>query len=307
MRTACPGVLQLFQNQHTAALAHHEAAAPCVKGQAGCIRIGRGGKCFHAGKAADAQGADAALRTAADHHRLVAVPDAVEGVAYGIGAAGAGRDRAGAHALQTKADGHLRRCHVGNGHGHKVGAYLLHALFLAAGVLLLDRGQTADAAGQDDTDVLALGLGIKAAVCNGFGGSAQCQQGEARHFADFLFVHHALGVKILYLTGQLALEVGGVELGNGADAAFTGTGCRPAVRHIVAQRVHRAKAGDHNSAFFHKGSPLHCHAAVHTEHLPGEIAALFCGKKRHRVCHVLRLACAACRDVLCHFGADSLR
>ena len=34
---------------------------------------------------------------------------------------------------------------------------------------------------------------------------------------------------------------------------------------------------------------------------------MFCGKKRHRVCHVLRLACAACRDVLCHFGADSLR
>ena len=55
MRTACPGVLQLFQNQHTAALAHHEAAAAGIKGQAGSIRVGGGGKRLHAGKTADAQ------------------------------------------------------------------------------------------------------------------------------------------------------------------------------------------------------------------------------------------------------------
>ena len=56
VRTAGTGMLQLFQHQHAAAFAHHEAAAPCVKGQAGCIRIGRSGKRFHAGKAADARG-----------------------------------------------------------------------------------------------------------------------------------------------------------------------------------------------------------------------------------------------------------
>ena len=71
-------------------------AAAGIKGQAGSVRVGGGGERLHAGKAADAQGADAALRAAADHHRLVAVPDAVEGVAHGVGAAGAGRDRAGA-------------------------------------------------------------------------------------------------------------------------------------------------------------------------------------------------------------------
>ena len=31
---------------------------------------------------------------------------------------------------------------------------------------------------------------------------------------------------------------------------------------------------------------------------------MFCGKKRHSVCHVLRLACAACRDVLFSAGAS---
>jgi len=34
---------------------------------------------------------------------------------------------------------------------------------------------------------------------------------------------------------------------------------------------------------------------------------LFCGKKRHCLRHILRLACTACRDALCHFGTDSFR
>ena len=42
---------------------------------------------------------------------------------------------------------------------------------------------------------------------------------------------------------------------------------------------------------------------------PGFIdeAALFCGKKRHCLCHILRLACAACGDALRHAGAHRLR
>ena len=178
VRTAGTGMLQLFQHQHTAAFAHHEAAAPCVKGQAGCIRIGRGGSAFMLVKPPMPE-ADAALCTAADHGGLVAVTDAVEGIAYGIGAAGAGRDRAGAHALQTKADGHLCRCHVGNGHGHEIGAYLFHALLFTTGVLLLNGGQTADAAGKDDTDLFGFRFGVQTAVCNCFSGGSKGQNGKA--------------------------------------------------------------------------------------------------------------------------------
>ena len=158
------GMLQLFQHQHTAALAHHKAAAPCVEGQAGRIRVRSSGEGLHAGKAADAQRADAALGTAADHDRLVAVADAVERIAHSVGAACAGRHRAGTHPLEAKADGDLCCRHVGDRHGDEVGADLLHALFLAAAVLLLDGGQTADAAGHDDADVLGLGFAVDAAV-----------------------------------------------------------------------------------------------------------------------------------------------
>mgnify|MGYP000718392362 CR=1 FL=1 len=84
------GVLQLFQHQHTAALAHHKAAAPCVEGQAGCIRVRSSGEGLHAGKAADAQRLMQLSAPPQDHGGLVAVTDAVEGIAYGIGAAGAG-------------------------------------------------------------------------------------------------------------------------------------------------------------------------------------------------------------------------
>ena len=96
------GVLQLFQHQHTAALTHHKAAAPCVEGQAGRIRVRSSGEGLHAGKAADAQRADAALGTAADHDRLIAVADAVERIAHSVGAACTGRHRAGTHPLRGR-------------------------------------------------------------------------------------------------------------------------------------------------------------------------------------------------------------
>ena len=103
---AGPGVLQLFQHQHTAALAHHKAAAPCVEGQAGCIRVRSSGESLHAGKAADAQRADAALGTAADHDRLVAVADAVERIAHSVGAACAGGTNAVGDAFHRIRDGY---------------------------------------------------------------------------------------------------------------------------------------------------------------------------------------------------------
>ena len=251
------GVLQLLEDQHTAALAHDEAAAPCVEGQAGRVGVGGGGKGLHAGKAADAQRADAALCAAADHDRLIAIPDAVEGVAHGVGAAGAGRHRAGADALEAEADGDLGRCHVGDGHGDEVGADLFHPLLLAPGVLLLNGGQTADAAGHDDADVLGLRLAVDAAVLNGLGGSAQCQQGEAGHLAGLFFVHDGLGVEVLDLARQLALELAGVELGDGADAALACAGGGPAVGGVITKRVHGSQTGDDDSAFFHRKSSFY--------------------------------------------------
>ena len=250
--TARLGVFKAFQHEDAAALAHDEAAAAGVKGQAGCLRVLGRGEGFHAGKTADAQRADAALGTAADHDGLIAIPDAMEGIAHGVGAARAGRDRAGAHSLEAKANGDLGRCHVGNGHRDKIRADLFHSLFQTTAVLLLDGGQAADAAGHADTDVFALCGQIQAAVGQCLRGSAQRQQGEPGHLAGLFFIHNRLGVKVFDLSGQLALEFAGVKLGDGPNAALACLGSGPALGGGVAQRVHGAKARNHDSAFFHK-------------------------------------------------------
>ena len=79
-----------------------------VKGDGGAGGVRAGGQGLHGGEAAHAQGSDGRLGAAAEHHVAVAVPDVAEGVAHGVGAAGAGGDHAAAHALQAKAGWPIR-------------------------------------------------------------------------------------------------------------------------------------------------------------------------------------------------------
>ena len=81
---------------------------------------------------------------------------------------------------------------------------------------------------------------------------SQRQQGEPGHLAGLFFIHNRLGVKVFDLSGQLALEFAGVKLGDGPNAALACFGSGPALGGGVAQRVHGAKARNHDSAFFHK-------------------------------------------------------
>ena len=61
-----------------------------------------------------ARGVMEASAPPAHHHLGVAVPDVAEGVAHRIGAAGAGRHRADAHAVQSEADGDMAGRQVGD-------------------------------------------------------------------------------------------------------------------------------------------------------------------------------------------------
>ena len=60
----------------------------------------------------------------------------MEGVAHGVGAAGAGGHRAGAHAPEAGVDGDLARGHVADPHGDVEGRDPVPALFLA--LVMLD-------------------------------------------------------------------------------------------------------------------------------------------------------------------------
>ena len=171
--------LQFFQQQHTAALAHHKTAAPGIKGDRGPGRVVCGAEGFHAGEAAHPQRADAAFAAAAEHTVLVSIADTVERVPNRIGTACAGSGGAAAHTLQAKADGHLPRRHIADGHGDKVGADLFKAPLLAAGVFFLDRGQTTDPAGQDHAEPCVVDIfQCNAAVMDLYTVTARLDNGE---------------------------------------------------------------------------------------------------------------------------------
>src|SRR5699024_7468146 len=199
------------------------------------------------------QRADAAFGAAADRQVLIAVPDAVEGVADGVGAARTGRDRAGAHALEPKADGHLAGGHVGDGHGHEEGADAVVALGFALEAFFLHDGQAADAAGDDCSAAGQVGvLKVQPCVLDGLGRSRHRKLGEAGHLARLALVDPPGGVEVLHFRRQLDFAVGRIVLGDRPDAALPAGHGGPAFGHRIARGVDRAEAGDHDSAFFHR-------------------------------------------------------
>ena len=154
--------------------------------------------------------------------------------------------------MEAEADGNVARRHVGNGHGDEVGAHAVVALFIALQALVLNGGETADAAGEYHAAALAvLIFHHQAAVLHGLGGAGQSKLHKAVGLAHLALVDVLLGVKAAHLARQLYLLVGGIVLGNGADAAGVGLYSGPAFLQGQAQGSHRAHAGDYNTSFIH--------------------------------------------------------
>ncbi len=82
------GVLQLLQQQDRRAFAQDEAAALASKGMEARLGSGFWLRAFMDVKAPMARGGDTGFRAAAEHDVSITVPDIVEGISYGIGAAG---------------------------------------------------------------------------------------------------------------------------------------------------------------------------------------------------------------------------
>ena len=174
----------------------------------------------------------------------------MEGIADSVGAPGTGGRGAAADALQTEQDGCLPGGHIADGHRHKIGADTLKALLQAAGMLGLDGGQAADAAGEDHAEPCAVDVfQDKAAVLNSFDGGGHGKLGEAGHLAGFAAVKTSVRIKVLDLGSQLDLEIRRVKGGDrphGAAACLDGG---PAFLHGAAGRVDCAKTGYDDSAF----------------------------------------------------------
>ena len=251
------GVLQLLQQEDGRTLAQHEAAALRVKGDGSPLGIGILGQGLHGGEGADGQRRHSGLRAAAEHHISITVPDIVEGIAYGIGAAGTGGHRTGAHAPEAGVDGDLAGGHVADAGGDIEGRDPVPALLLALVVLCLRDGEAADAAGDNDAAAIRLRfIQREASTVQCLLGGDDGHLGEAAHPLGLWLAHVVLRHEALDLRGQMDLQIGGIELGDGSDAAHTVLHSLPALCRGKANGGHGPQAGDHDSPSFHSIPPV---------------------------------------------------
>ena len=247
------GVLHLLQNKHAGALTHDEAAAPLVEGQGGVQGVLRGGQGLHVGEAGSGQRIHRGLGAAGDHGVGVAVADETHGLANGVTAGGAGRDHGQGRALAAIAHGDHAGGHVGDHAGDKVGGHAAGALFQQLLMLRHEGGDAADAGADVDAEALAVHGAGDAAVLHGLhsGGHGKLGVDIAVHHVQLF--HVVLGLKVPDLSGHLDLVVGGIELGDGADAALAGDEGIPESLDIIAHGADNAQTGHCDP--FHKLPP----------------------------------------------------
>ena len=144
------GVLQFFEHQQPGAFAEDEAVAVAVEGATGVGRIVVPlGKRPHGGEGAQADVRQRGLAAAGDDHVGLVAADQLEGVADGVGGAGAGGDDHLVRPAQPVLDRQLRAGGVADQLGDGEGRDSLGPLVQQPLVLDFDRFQAADAGAED--------------------------------------------------------------------------------------------------------------------------------------------------------------
>ena len=149
-RAAGHGEFQLLEDEDSRPFAEHEAVPVGVERAAGTGRVVvalRQGA--HRREGADAHGRDGGLGAAGDHHVGVVVLDGLEGLADGIGGAGAGGRHGGVRPAKPVLDGKLPAGRIDHQLGDGEGGDLVGAFLHEAAVLGFDLLQAADAGAEN--------------------------------------------------------------------------------------------------------------------------------------------------------------
>ena len=244
-------VLPLLEDEHAGALAHDEAVALRVERAARGGGVGVGGEGAAAGEAGDGLRHDGRLGAAGENGVGVAVLDRAEGLAHGVGGGGAGGHDGQGGAERLVADGNVAGGHVGDHHrDHERGG----AARTAVGDDVHVVGEGVDAAharAHVDAQALAVDgvLGVEAGVGHRLVGGHERVLGKEVQVRGLLLAEKGGAVEVLDLGRDLDLEVLGVEVGDGADAALPRLHGLPGLLGGVAERRHGADAGDCNPVF----------------------------------------------------------
>ena len=136
---------------------------------------------------------------------------------------------------------------VGNHLGYEERIVFRTVLFVKSIVsgFFLKCMQPADTSGNNNTDTVFVHgtFSLEIGVCHCLTGSYNGILGIKVELTQFLTVEMLGWVKILYFASELGLELGSIEMGDGACATHTVLGVGPGGFNIVAQRADGAKAG----------------------------------------------------------------
>ena len=241
------------------AFAEHETVAIGVERSTGGGRIvvafGQGP---HVGEAADAHRGDGRFRAARDHHVGVVVLDRLEGIADGVGGAGAGRG----HGVVGSADAELDRDvaaggvehQLGNGEGRDTfGTLAQQPLHLS-----LDLLQSADARAQDHAAAEGVfGGKVQAGVIHRIDGGHQRELREAVDPLHFLVGDVVDRIPVVDVAAKLDLERRRVEQPQRMNPAFARQHALPEVVDLTTQRRDDTQTGyDHPSFHAHRPQPF---------------------------------------------------
>ena len=219
---ALAGELFAFKYQYAGAFAEHEAAAAAVKRQRGGHGVGGGGEGLHVGEAADGHVADGGFGAAGDDGVGASLADEAVGFADGVGAGGAGGDDGQVGALGVVGDGHVAAGDVGDHLGDEEGRDAADAAIDEVGVLAFEGLYAAHAAADGGAEAAGVDVvaDAQAAVVHGLAGGGEGVEGEEVVVAHHGFVDAVvLGAEVLHFGRDFDREVGGVDVGDGADAA----------------------------------------------------------------------------------------
>ena len=250
-RRATPhGAFILFQDQDAGAFSGHESVAIAIPGPRGPFRLVVAmGKRAHGGEPADAHGGDGGLGAAADHRVGIAPLDQAEGIADGVRAASAGRGGSRVRTLGAGSDGNVAGGQIDDGRGNEKRGDAAGAFFEQDLVFALDHFESADSAADIDAgEFCILGGYFQAGALHGEIRRRDGELDEAPHFLDFFFFDVVGRIETLDLAGDAAAEFGGIEGGNGADAALPTLDGLPDRLSTDSDRSQHSDSGDNHSA-----------------------------------------------------------
>ena len=250
-------MLQLFQNQHTSALAQYEAIALLVEGAGSLFRVlVIGGQCLHVSKASNSNGGNSCFGATSQHYIGITILNGAQSVTNAVSAGCTGGNNSSIGTLQTAGNSDLTSGHIGNFHGNEEGADFGGTLSAILQGLVQEGVDAANAAANAYAATHSVFLAhIQLCILDSQFRSSHCQLGYTVHAFAFFFVDISSVIKVLYFCSNLNSKALSIKLGNGAYTRLAGNQIAPKGFLADTNRSNRANTGYYNSSFTQNYSP----------------------------------------------------